>query len=195
MERGEARNTILTVGIDLISLQGYHATGIDQVLKRAGVPKGSFYHYFQSKEEFGLAIIQEFAEQYSRRLEGFLKDSSVPPLKRIRNYMEDAQQWFVDNSHARGCLIGNLGQELADQNDRFRARLGEVFTRWTHLYAECVEEAQQRGELAADLHAPTLGEFILTGWEGALLRAKVAKSHLPLAHFIDVLFQTTLKSL
>lgn len=177
----------------MISLQGFHATGIDQVLKKAGVPKGSFYHYFQSKEDFGMAIIDQFALTYQETLESFLLNPDVPPLQRIRNYMVDGQKWFIKNNHERGCLIGNLSQELADSHPRFRVRLEEVFASWREILAQCLREAQERGDLPKKPGYEVVAEFVLSGWEGSLLRAKVAKSHQPIEDFIEVLFATTLK--
>lgn len=195
MEKVDTRDTIISVGIDMISLQGYNATGIDSVLRKAGVPKGSFYHYFKSKEDFGLAIIDQFAEQYEERMRRFLNDAKVPPLDRIRNYMLDGKRWFAANDNSRGCMIGNLSQELADQNDHFRERLAKVLGRWKELFAGCIREAQEAGKLGRTLDAKVLAEFVLSGWEGALLRAKVTKSSRPIGEFVDVLFATVLKEL
>lgn len=192
MDKNETRATIIRIGTDLIGRQGYNATGIDAVLKEAGVPKGSFYYYFKSKEEFGLAVIDHFAERYDQRLDTFLNDEEVTPLNRIRNLLEGGLVRLEQNQCAKGCLIGNLGQELADQNERFRARLDEIFHSWKERYAACLREAQGAGELAAELDPGVVAGFILSGLEGAILRAKVMKSPQPLRDFIATLFATVL---
>jgi TetR/AcrR family transcriptional repressor of nem operon len=192
MGKKDTRSEIVRVGTDLISRQGFNATGIDAVLKEAAVPKGSFYHYFKSKEEFGLAVIDHFAERFEQRLDTFLTDDEVSPLNRIRNYLETGLTRVTQNHCTRGCLIGNLGQEMADLNERFRTRLDEIFSAWKERFAVCLTEAQQRGELSLALDAQLLGGFILSGWEGAILRAKVMKSPQPMRDFIEVLFTTTL---
>src|SRR5512136_2519973 len=125
MEKKDTRSEIIRIGTDLISRQGFNATGIDAVLKEAAVPKGSFYHYFKSKEEFGLAVIEHFAERFEQRLDSFLNDDEVTPLNRIRNYLETGLARVSQNQCTRGCLIGNLGQEMADLNERFRERLDQ----------------------------------------------------------------------
>lgn len=193
MEKKDTRAEIIAIGTELISLQGYNATGIDAVLRRAGVPKGSFYHYFGSKEEFGLAVIDHFAERYEKRLDTFLNDEEVTPLNRIRNYLEYGLTRFTQNRCSKGCLIGNLGQELADQNERFRSRLDEIFRSWKERFATCLREAQKAGELARDLDAVLIAGFILSGWEGAVLRAKVMKSPQPMGDFIETIFSTVMK--
>ena len=192
MDKNETRATIIRIGTDLIGRQGYNATGIDAVLKEAGVPKGSFYYYFRSKEEFGLAVIDHFAERYDQRLDTFLNDEEVTPLNRIRNLLEGGLVRLEQNQCARGCLIGNLGQELADQNERFRSRLDEIFRSWKERYAACLREAQGAGELAPELDSNVVAGFILSGLEGAILRAKVMKSPQPLRDFIATLFATVL---
>ncbi|UFS72524.1 TetR/AcrR family transcriptional regulator [Geomonas sp. RF6] len=192
MEKRDTKAEIITAGTAMISLQGYNATGIDAVLKQVGVPKGSFYHYFGSKEEFGLAIIDRFAERYDQRLHTFLQDEEVTPLNRIRNYLESGLARLEQNQCSKGCLIGNLGQELADQNERFRARLDAIFGNWKERFAACLREAQNAGELTRDVDAETVAGFILSGWEGAILRAKVMKSPQPLRDFISILFSCVL---
>ena len=192
MDRNQTRAALVRIGTDLISRQGYNATGLDAVLKEAGVPKGSFYYYFRSKEEFGRAVIDHFAERYDQRLDTFLGDEEVAPLNRLRNLLESGLARMEQNHCARGCLIGNLGQELADQNERFRGRLEEIFSSWKERYAACLREAQRAGELAPGLDPGVVAGFVLSGWEGAVLRAKVMKSVQPLRDFIGTLFATVL---
>ena len=192
MIKRDTRSDIVRIGTDLISRQGFNATGVDAVLKKAGIPKGSFYHYFKSKEDFGLAVINHFAERYDQRLITFLADEEVTPLNRIRNYLESGLMRLEQNLCSKGCLIGNLGQELADSNERFRSRLDEIFNSWKRSFSACLREAQIRGELSGEVDPDALACFILSGWEGAILRAKVMKSPQPIRDFIQVLFATAL---
>lgn len=193
MKKRDTKKEIIRIGTELIAVNGYNATGIDAVLKQAGVPKGSFYHYFSSKEDFGLAVIDQFAEDYQNKLVGFLGDETVEPLQRIRNYFSDGVEKLAQDQCSKGCLIGNLAQELADQNERFRLRLAEVFSNWRQLFCVCLQQAQQQGQLNNAIAADVLAEFILCGWEGALLKAKVNRSPQLLQNFIDTLYLTVLK--
>jgi TetR/AcrR family transcriptional regulator, transcriptional repressor for nem operon len=193
MEKKDTKAEIISVGTEMISIHGYNATGIDAILKQARVPKGSFYHYFGSKEEFGQAIIDRFAERYDQRLDTFLNDDEVSPLNRIRNYLESGLARISQNQCTKGCLIGNLGQELADQNERFRLRLDRIFASWKDRFAACLREAQQKDELGQDIDCDVIACFILSAWEGAMLRAKVMKSPQPLRDFIETVFGTVLR--
>src|SRR4051812_42600507 len=125
MQKRDTRSDIIQAGTELIALNGFNSTGLDSVLKQAEVPKGSFYHFFPSKEDFGVAVIDAFAERFEARLASFLEEPSVPPLERIRRYLESSVDRLARDSCTRGCLLGNLGQELAGLNERFRIRLEE----------------------------------------------------------------------
>jgi TetR/AcrR family transcriptional repressor of nem operon len=193
MKKKDTQGGLIRIGTEMIARQGYNATGIDALLKEAGVPKGSFYHYFRSKEEFGLAVIDHFAERFEQRLELFLNNEDVAPLGRIRDFLESGLTRVTQNQCTKGCLIGNLGQELAGLNERFRARLDEIFGMWRERFAACLSEAQKRGELSGAVDPAITAGFILSGWEGAILRAKVMKSPQPMRDFVDVLFSGVLR--
>lgn len=192
MKNTATRDKLIDTGAQLISQQGYNATGINAVLKTCGVPKGSFYHYFSSKEDFGLAVIERFASTYEDTLVALLENSDVPPLTRLRHYFATGRDEMHECDHATGCLIGNLGQELSGQSDTFRDALNLVFQRWEQRFTHCLEDAQSQGDIATHIAPQALASFILSGWEGAILRAKTLKSVDPMEHFEAILFQQIL---
>jgi TetR/AcrR family transcriptional repressor of nem operon len=192
MKTRATRDKLIQVGAELIAEQGFNATGINAVLKRAEVPKGSFYHYFSSKEDFGLAVIDAFAEEYDARLATIFTDTGISPLERLRRYFAVGKRDMLSCDHARGCLIGNLGQELSAQSEVFRARLDQVFRAWEHRLVNCLEEARGEGEVDATLDPHVQASFIMAGWEGAILRAKTVKSLEPMECFEAILFTRVL---
>jgi len=194
MAKRDTRTELIAAGMQLLASQGYNATGIDAVLKRTGVPKGSFYHFFGSKEEFGLAIIEEFARRFLARVDVFLADESATPLNRLRTFLERGLSQLSEHHCTVGCLIGDLGQELAASNERLRGRLDEILLSWRERFAVCIREAQQAGELPPSYDAHVIAGFILSGWEGALLSAKVSRSPQPVRDFLDTLFTTVLRN-
>lgn len=195
--RTESKETtkaaLLKSGRRIIVEKGYNHTGIQEILQDVGVPKGSFYHFFSSKEEFGLAIIDYDADIHARVVEQYFGDTTLSPLNRIKKYFEDKLLEFQSLHYREGCLFGNLSQEMADQNERFRTRLQEVLTQWHDRFAQCLQEAQAAGEISAHWEAQELAEYCLNSWEGALLQMKVTKSDKPLKAFINVTFETVLK--
>lgn len=189
MSRSETRALLLRTGAEIIGTQGYNNTGINAVLCAAGVPKGSFYYYFDSKDAFGLAVIDAVAETHAAYLDRVLGDSTTPPLQRLRQYLEAGADEIEAHDYCRGCLMGNLGQELAAQQPSFRERLERAFANWSERLAGCLDEAIAGGEIDPEDDARELAEFLLIGWEGAILRAKIARSREPLDAFIR-LFMT-----
>jgi TetR/AcrR family transcriptional repressor of nem operon len=194
MTRSETRAELIRIGSEIIVRQGYNNTGINAVLTAAGVPKGSFYYYFSNKEDFGLAVIDDFAAHYMSRLDAVLGDRDVSPMQRIRNYFEAGMEEVAANEFGGGCLIGNLGQELAGQSEVFRSRLDQVFRSWKQRFVQVLTEARDAGELTCDADPEQLAEFLLSGWEGAILRAKVTRSVEPMRAFVDLFLDRVLKA-
>jgi len=190
----DTKTALIKVGMELISTQGYNATGISAVLKQAGVPKGSFYHHFESKEDFGLAIIETFTERFLTRLDAFLSDENLTPLNRLRVFLEKGLTQLEAHNFTAGSLIGDLAQELSAQNERFRSRIDAVMFSWSERFAICLHEAQQAGELSSSADPRMIASLILSGWEGSVLRSKTMKSPKPVREFIDILFATVLKN-
>jgi len=183
------RDDLIQVGRDIVVRQGFNATGLSNILATAGVPKGSFYYYFESKEDFGLAIIEDFVSEYQQKLANSLGDKQLSPLARLTKYFERGIAEMETNHCASGCLIGNLAQEMSAQNELFRDRLNQVLTTWENQLADCIEDAYAVGELTESCDALKLAKFILSGWQGAMLRAKVTQSTEPLYTFIQILFE------
>lgn len=188
MKRTDKRNKLIETGKQIIVQQGFNAAGLNEILTTAGVPKGSFYYYFSSKDDFGLAIIDSFAEKYQQKLQRMLQDESIPHLKRLRNYFESGIADMKASQCNDGCLMGNLAQELSAQNELFRDRLSQIFRDWEKAFADCLNSAKRSGELKGVPNTSTLAQFILAGWQGAILKAKVSKSVVPMENFVAVLF-------
>lgn len=192
MTRTETKQHLIQVGTEVIGTQGFNPTGLNLILKTAGVPKGSFYYYFNSKEDFALSIIDETAQEYAELIASYLQDERDPPLTRINHYLQSGLVRIRDKQCKRGCLIGTLGQELSSQNEIFRARLDAVFEGWKQQFNVCLQAAQQQGTLSAEEDTWQLAEFILSGWQGAILRSKMQQNIMPLEAFIAMLFKHVL---
>ncbi|HEY5789888.1 MAG TPA: TetR/AcrR family transcriptional regulator [Gammaproteobacteria bacterium] len=186
--RRATRERLVRCGIEILTEQGFASTGIDAVLKRVGVPKGSFYHYFTSKEAFGRAVIDGYAAYFARKLDRWLLDPSRPPLQRLRDFVADGKRGIERFGFRRGCLIGNLGQELGGTHDGFREPLEAVFRDWQGRVEVCLRAAVASGDLAADADCARLAEIFWIGWEGAILRAKLVRDLTPIDLFVDHFF-------
>jgi len=184
----ETRELLLRAGLEVLTEKGFSAVGIEEILRRVGVPKGSFYHYFKNKEAFGLALIDRYARFFAHKLDQHFLDTEQMPLQRVRAFIDDAAEGMARFNFRRGCLVGNLGQEMGVLPESFRAKLMETFDDWQHRFAACLEEAQRRGELAQHADTRQLASFFWIGWEGAVLRAKLEQRATPLEIFADCFF-------
>lgn len=173
----------------LLTEKGYSAVGLDEVLRQAGVAKGSFYHCFDSKEAFGQALIAAYADYFARKLDRWLLDASVAPLQRLRHFIDDACAGMARHAFRRGCLVGNLGQEMGALPESFRAQLHQVFLDWQARTAACLAAARQAGEFESALPDDALAQFFWIGWEGAVLRAKLERHDQPLRAYADGFFE------
>jgi TetR/AcrR family transcriptional regulator, transcriptional repressor for nem operon len=187
-ERGDTRRALIWCGTELLTERGFQVTGIDEVLKRVGVPKGSFYHFFANKHEFGEAVIQNYVEYYARKMTRIFDDEAASPLSQLRAFVEDAKRGMLKYGYRRGCLIGNLGQELASLDDAFRLQLEAVLLAWEARVEGCLRQAIEAGELAPDSDPAAISRFFWIGWEGAVLRAKLTRNAEPLDQFAGMFF-------
>jgi len=186
------REALIRCGVALCTERGFHMTGIEEVLKRVGVPKGSFYHFFSTKREFGEAVIDNYSDYFFRKLDRVLSDESQSPIERLRSFTLEAREGMHKYQYRRGCLVGNLGQELSGLDDEFRTRLESVLLSWQMRTAQCLVEAQDAGEISKESDAAELAEFFWIGWEGAILRAKLSRSSAPMELFANMFFKKIL---
>jgi len=186
--REETRSRLIRTGAEILCEQSYASMGIEAVLQRAGLSKGSFYHFFASKELFGLEVIQHYAEFFNRRLDRTLKPDGTSALTRLRRYTEDGMEGMARFDFKRGCLIGNLMQELAATHPAFRHAISEVLAGWEDRIADCLELAIADGDVHPSTDIRPYAEFFWTGWEGALMQAKRHQSVNPVTQFVHVFF-------
>lgn len=187
----DTRAALIRCGMEILTEQGFMSTGIDTVLKRVGVPKGSFYHYFDSKEAFGQAVLESYASYFAHKLDRWFLQADVAPLQRLENFVEDAKAGMARYQFCRGCLVGNLGQEVAILPESFRLQLEATLCTWQERLARCLREAQGAGELSVAADCDALAAFFWIGWEGAVQRTRLTRDNVPL----DVFFKGFLAGL
>ena len=192
MVKEDTRARIIEEGARLIHEKGFNNTGVQEILRASGVPKGSFYFYFKSKEDFGLAVIDYFSQTMGERLTTHLTNESLPHVERLRSFLQEMMEFFRQEGYSRGCPIGNMAQELADLSDTMRQKLKESMDRMQAAIAGCIRAGRESGELVTDLDPDEAAYFILNSWEGALTRMKTEKSLEPLMVFDRMVFDRLL---
>ena len=187
------RDKILRTGAEVIHLKGFNHTGLQEILSAAKVPKGSFYNYFKSKDDFGLQVIDYFIGQFFQFSKDILGDTSIPPLERIRKMLDWFKDLFRSTEYTCGCPIGNLAQEMGDLSPAFRERLEDAMNAMVDAYAGILTEAQAAGEISRDLDAKETAHFIVSSWHGALIRMKIVKGLEPLDIHSKFIFDHVLR--
>lgn len=173
----DIRGHILTVARTLMTHKGYTAVGLNEVLSTAGVPKGSFYHYFKSKEEFGQALLDEYFVEYLIRIAPILKQqaSGAESLLGYFQYWIETQH---DDSLYNKCLVVKLGAEVCDLSEIMRQTLDKGINRIVKLIAATIERGISDGSIVAT-DSVTLAEALYQMWLGASLMEKVSHSTQP----------------
>jgi TetR/AcrR family transcriptional repressor of nem operon len=172
--------------------RGYNACGVKDITEAAGVPKGSFYNHFESKEAMALETLRAYGD---RRRGDLLSDSERPPLERLRGHFEFLASGFEEAEFTHGCMYGNFANEMGDHSPVLRAAVAERLDRWSERVAGLIEEARAGGRIVAPgANAAVLGRFVVNTWQGALLRARVTKDRGPVDEFFTTVFDTLLGS-
>lgn len=170
------RETLLDHGVTMLMKQGYHGTGLQEILDAANIPKGSFYNYFGSKENFGAEVIQHYIDPFIAQLAVHLQQSEVDALNAIRRYFDELIAELERNEFKGGCLLGNLMGEIGDTSDICRKSLQSAVERYRDLLQSGLAKAQQQGTIRLDKSAEEMANLLINTWQGALLRMKIEKS-------------------
>jgi TetR/AcrR family transcriptional repressor of nem operon len=187
------RNRIIETGAEIIHRKGFNHTGIQEILNAAGVPKGSFYNYFKSKDDFGLQIIDYFSAHFKRIAKETLEDTTVSPLNRIYGFLTAFMEYFESQNYAGGCPIGNLAQEMGDLSPAFRKKLSEAIDMMVDAYSRVLAAAQKDGKILESLDIRDTASFIVAGWHGAIIQMKLTQSLAPLKNHRKFIFDYILK--
>ncbi len=190
MKQGTTRDTLISTGLKVLHARGFHASGVQDITDAAGVPKGSFYTHFDSKERFGAEVLGRYWERRADRALSILSDETRPPLERLKAYFAGKTQ--VSGPFDKGCLIGNFSAEMAGDSRLMRDRLAAVFAAWTQMLAGCIREAQAAGELRRELDPESIAAFLIDAFEGAILRTKVDRDATALRRFESIVFSNIL---
>ena len=188
MARASVKQQIIDAGLAELHAHGYAACSVDAITKAARVPKGSFYNHFASKEDFTVEVLRRYF-QLSGWPTAFEEASAVARLRTGFDTLYDAAR---DRAYSRGCMWGNLANEVADHSAAIRGELAEGLDAWSAIVTQLVAEAQRNGEIGAAADPAQLGRFIVNAWEGALTRSRVVRSGQPIEDFFEMVFGSLL---
>lgn len=182
------KNKILEAGLDTFKRQGFNATGIQEIASIAGVPKGSFYNYFGSKEEFGVAIIFYYSDAFIKKWHRLLAQGGADPYLAMKYVFVQMMVEYAEAEHKPGCLLGNLAAELSEASEDCRSAMQDVIHSWKNLMVKQLVAGQESGKVRSDLTAEQLADFFWDSWQGSLLRMKIENSVAPVSSTLAILF-------
>jgi len=165
---------------------------VRDITQAAGVPQGSFTNHFASKEAFGLEILERYREMTGVAVRATLRNDRLPPLRRLRAWIDGQLEYLRKDDMRRGCLYGNLSAEASEASEAIRFRVASVFAENQASVAYCLQAAIDGAELAPDADAQELGGFIVSSLQGAILVARSQRSPIPVERFKRVLFERLL---
>lgn len=170
------RDAIVAAATRLMQIRGYHATSLDDVLTESGVGKGTFYHYFASKEDLGYALLERIVAAFvAHTLDPCFSDPTGRPLSQIHCFLDRVVETQRAVNCVGGCPLGNLASELSDVHEGFRARLAAVFSAWRARLTQALDEAHRRGDVTDSCRPEAVAHFLVAALEGAILMTKVNK--------------------
>ena len=184
----DARTALLNVGLELMRKRSYDSVGLSDILREAGVPKGSFYHYFSSKEEFGLAVASHYNAMDLESSGEILLAPDRPASERLRNFFQVAYDNYVARGFSEGCLMCNLTAELADREPAFQNVLSHHFQSLSDLIAQCLAGMDLSEIGLSHLNHQEAADWLLNSWAGALTRMKAVRDGAPLQLFMRTTF-------
>ncbi len=179
----ETREALVAAGLLEMLRGGYDSVGIARVLSKTGVPKGSFYHYFDSKEAFGCAIIEAYGENWRAIRRNTFERTDLSPLERLDAHFRELEEDVKAQDGLGGCLLGNLSQLVALRSEPLRRAVETAFAEWQEDLVDVLEAAQRAGELPPTANTEDIAALVIEAYEGALLRAKAQASLAPLDRF------------
>lgn len=181
------KERLLNAGLSMLLRHGYNDLGIRAVLKETGMPKGSFYHHFASKEDFALQVVNRYMDEVHNGLDASLGDRSLPPLGRVRKFFESTRDKYREDGYL-GCMLGGLGQELSGVSAVFQEKIEACLGIIAGRIAACMEEAQASGDLPPDADPRHMANLIVNCWEGAALRSRLRRDPAPLDSMLNFYF-------
>ncbi|MFI3216837.1 MAG: TetR family transcriptional regulator C-terminal domain-containing protein [Methylococcales bacterium] len=174
------KHNLLDEGVALLMRQGYHGTGLKEILDAVNIPKGSFYNYFGSKENFAAEVIVHYITPYLNQLNQYLDESEGNAVAALNRYIEESIAELECTDFTGGCLLGNLMGELSDTSDLCRMALQNALNDYRNVWEEGLRRGQKEKRIRADKSANEMADLWVNAWQGALLRMKIEQSTEPL---------------
>lgn len=173
-EKGiQTKERVLAGAEEIFHRRGFSGTSINDLIRETGVKKGNLYHYFSSKEEMGIEVLNKTRENFFQFLEQSLRGDS--PSAQLANHFRAIDRYHESRNLAGGCIFGNTALEMSDRSERYRSIIQEVFEEWRRRLREVLERAVRAGEVRMGIDPEAMGRHIVATVEGAIMLARASK--------------------
>src|SRR6202167_2291306 len=186
------RDRLLTNGRKVVLERGYVGASVRDIVEAAGVPQGSFTNHFDSKEAFSLEVLDLYFANSRVVIGETLRNDALPPLKRLRAFIDANISAIRKHDAKNGCLVGNFAAEASDHSEIIQRRVSEIYAEMRESVAYCLKAAVKAGELPKNFKISEIADFIVTGLQGAWLVSKVERDLAFAENFKKILFSTVL---
>ncbi|MFJ9036850.1 TetR/AcrR family transcriptional regulator [Streptomyces sp. NPDC102406] len=183
--RTETRQSLLHTARRIVATKGYSAVGINEILAAAGVPKGSFYHYFGSKDAFGEAMMKDYFDEYLATMDSIAADEGKSSAERLMTYWQCFYDTQVADDCRGGCLVVKLASEIADLSESMREATKTGTTGIIDRLERMITAGVADGSVAVGDAPRATAEALYDLWLGASMMAKIHRSPAPLARAMD----------
>ncbi len=188
MPKPSHRAKLLTEGLRVVHERGFAGASVRDIVQAAGVPQGSFTNHFATKEAFGLEIIDLYFERSRAVIDATLRNDALPPLLRLRGFIDANKNRLNQDGMRNGCLFGNFSLEASDHSEAIRQRIVAIFAEVQDSVAYCLKAAVALGELPAVTDCDAVAGFVVGSLQGATLLAKAQRSPATIERFQEILF-------
>ncbi len=184
----QCRESLLAVGEELFINNSFNSVGLNDILRKAEIPKGSFYHYFESKEDFGIQVVEHYGQQNLEQLDELLARPELSNYEKLKAFFQSNIEHYDDIEYCQGCLMANLSQELADVNEKLRCKINELSQVMVDRIADCLTDLEARELNLGGLSPEEGAQLLMNSWQGAIMKMKLQKNSQPLDMFMKFFF-------
>lgn len=187
MNARTTKERILATAEEIMLERSFHSVGLKQILDIVKVPKGSFYHYFESKDQFGVEMMAHYMTETSVRKRELLlsPEREADPLQRLFDYLDASVVSMQDSAGRFPCLALKLASEVSDISEAMREELARGFKEWINIYQEVLDEAVAKKMLSKDFNTASEAQLIQDLWSGATHRAVTNRDPEPVRHAVE----------
>ena len=186
------KDALLQEGVQQLAQNGYHGTGIKQILDAVKVPKGSFYNYFASKEAYVAEIIGQYNQQSLTLFDQLITESDAPALEKMEILYSHMLDKYAATQFQKGCLVGSLAAEIGHRYELCQTAMQLSVQNWQNRLVNLIIQAQQEESIRTDIKPEVIAEVLWSTWEGVLLKMQMDGNAETAERVLGVLFEQLL---